>query len=435
MQDPSKITKVYGNIMTFAKSSDSSPQKTFQVFENGALVHGPDGHIVFRGSRTEADLRFPKAQVTDHSGHYIMPGFIDSHLHYPQLDLIGSYGESLLGWLEQHTFPMESTFEDEVIARNTARRLTKLLANHGITQSVIWSSSHQSATDILFQELKTSDLRAIVGKVSMDQNCPDGLHTPADQEADSLKALISRWHDSDGQKLQVAITPRFAPACSPELLEVLRDVTKSHPELYVQTHISENVDEIALVKKLFPNAKNYADVYDRYDLLHRKTLLAHGIHLDTAELETIADRKCTVVHCPTSNEFLGSGLFNWSAVSSSGIKLSLASDIGGGTSLSPWRTMASAYQIQRLRNSNIDPISLLYHHTYGAAQNLGLENQGTLEPECRADYLVVNPHGSPLLSERIKRCEHWSDIIFALIIHGDDRLTTATYVDGAKVYG
>ncbi|HEU4520541.1 MAG TPA: guanine deaminase [Thermoanaerobaculia bacterium] len=380
----------------------------------GAWGDHPAGDVVQLGDRT-----------------LLTPGFVDTHLHAPQLEMIGSYGGHLLEWLNRYTFPTEAKFADPAHARGVARAFCDELIRHGTLCALVFSTIHREATSIFFEEAEAHGLRAIIGKTMMDRNAPDSLlESPADAYANS-RALIEQWHGRG--LLRYAVTPRFAPTSTPELLEVAGQLKREFPDVYVQTHISENRNEVAWVRELFSEAE-YADVYDRYGLLSDRTILAHGVHLTEEELDLLSRRGSRIAHCPNSNLFLGSGLFRLHHVLRSGVGVGLGSDIGAGTTPSMFNAMADAYKVQQVQQISLSPFQLWFLATLGGARALSLEGEtGSLEPGKSADFLALDLDATPLLAMRTRRTSTIEDLLAALIFMGDDRAVHSAWIAGREV--
>jgi guanine deaminase len=377
--------------------------------------------------------RFRDAELLElGEGRLVTPGFVDTHLHAPQLEMIGSYGGHLLEWLEKYTFPTEAKFADPRHAAKVAAALFDQLIRNGTVAALIFSSVHTEATRIFFEEAERRGHRSVIGKTMMDRNAPAALlENPADAYAGS-RELIEEWHGRG--RLRYAITPRFAPTSTHELLSAAGRLREEYPTAHVQTHVSENVAEVAWVRELFPDAATYVDVYDRYGLLGERTVLAHGVHLSDGELDTLAERGSMIAHCPNSNLFLGSGLFPLKRVVARGITVGLGSDIGAGTSLSIIGAMADAYKVQQVRGVSLSPFHLWYLATLGGARALSLDDvTGSLVEGKEADFLVLDLNASPLLSMRIAGAESISEILAGLIFVGDDRVVERVYIGGEQV--
>jgi len=404
-----------------------------------AFVHERDGLVICRGGLIHAvgpfstlQNRLPaEVEVADYSGCLITPGFIDTHIHYVQIGVIGTQGHQLLDWLNDFTFIAEQAFADESVARDTARVFCDELLRNGTTTALVFCSVHPGSVDALFEEAQSRNLRLIAGKVLMDRNAPAALLDTAQTGYDQSKALIKRWHGR-GRSLY-AITPRFAATSSPEQLELAGALWKEHPDVFVQTHISENRDEIAWVKKLFPQRQDYLDVYDHYGLTGRRAVFAHGIHLGERELCRCHEIGTALAHCPTSNTFLGSGLFRARDVKDRKrpVQVGLGTDIGGGTSFSMLATMSEAYKVAQLAGRPIDAIEAFFLATLGGARALALDDRiGTLAPGREADMVVLDPNATPLLAFRNSRSRSVTETLAVLTTIGDDRAVRATYVAG-----
>jgi guanine deaminase len=400
------------------------------------LVIDDDGRI----AAVQADDPGPGIEREDQRGRLLLPGFIDSHVHSPQLGVIGSWGTELLDWLDNYTFPAERAWADpEVAARGSALFLDALLA-HGTTAAAVFPTVHKHSADALFAAAAERGMRIVAGKVLMDRHAPDGLRddprSTAQAERDCTD-LIDRWHGRG--RAAYAVTVRFAPTSSREQLAMAGALARADASLYMQTHVAENRDEVRWVGELYPEARSYLDVYARHGLLHRRSLLAHGIWLDAADRAALAAAGASVVHCPSSNLFLGSGLFDWPAArnagtsGAAGVSVSLASDVGGGTSLSMLRTAAAAYQVQALAGHRLTAWSALHAATRGAAAALALEHEiGALEPGLAADFTLWDWSRGPLDTERQRLARDLHDKVFAWMTLADERHLVATWVAGHR---
>jgi guanine deaminase len=404
---------------------------SYRSWDDG-FVAVEDGRIAAVGDIAEAP---EDAEVVDLGrGALITPGLIDTHLHAPQLEMIGSYGGHLLEWLNRYTFPTERKFEDPVHARRVATAFYDELLRNGTLTALIFSTIHHDATEIFFEEAERRGFRGIIGKTMMDRNAPEYLldASPA-KSYDESRALLQAWHGRG--LLRYAITPRFAPTSTPELLEAAGALKKEFPDAWVHTHISENPNEVQWVQELFPEAE-YADVYDRYGLLDEKSVLAHGVWLTAEELDLLARRKSRIAHCPNSNLFLGSGLFRLHRVLDAGVVVGLGSDIGAGTTPSMFNAMADAYKVQQVQHVSLSPFHLWYLATLGGARALTLDAEtGSLEPGKSADFLVLDLHATPLLSMRTGRASSLEDLLAGLIFMGDDRAVKRSVIAGRTVSG
>lgn len=408
----------------------------FKAEKDAAMTVDQQGKIVKVNSRMEVSQQVSDGVVTcvDHGNSYIVPGFIDAHLHCPQLDVIGSGGQPLLGWLDKYVFPAEAKFCHQSVAKAGAKRLTRELQRHGVTTAAVFSTVHAVATDELFSEFDAAGLRLVSGKTSMDCGAPHNLMQDPESDMVDQKLLINKWHGKNG-RLFYAITPRFALSCTKEMFRKLSDLRADFPTCFVQTHISENQNEVLAVRDAWKAHKDYLAVYEDFGLLGDKTLLAHGIYLSDDEFKRIAKNRARIVHCPTSNTFLGSGLFPLARALDAGATVCLASDIGGGTSVSPWHTMLEAYKVQALQGAYLSAAELLYYGTLAGAEALGMDSIcGSLEPAKAADFVVISPRWNQLLAERIAKTSSPEERLFAFITYGDDRVVDATYVSGREIY-
>lgn len=412
-----------------AKAGDSA----IRYIEQGALVI-ENGLIVARG---EADVILAQysanAEIKLYENKLIIPGMIDTHIHYPQTEMIAAYGEQLLTWLTTHTFPTEKQFSDSMHATHVAQVFINELLKNGTTTALVFCSVHPESVDAFFEQAQRKNLRMIAGKVMMDRNCPEYLQdTPESSYIDS-KALIEKWHGVD--RLLYAVTPRFAPTSSPEQLEACSKLMAEYPDVYMQTHSSENLDECAWVAELFPEAKDYVGVYEDAGLLRKKSVLAHGIHLNEREMNCIAKHDAAISHCPTSNLFIGSGLFNLRAVREHGITVGMGTDVGGGSSFSLLQTYNEAYKVQQMRGNNLSAYEGLYLNTLGGARALDLEGTiGQLEPGCEADLVVLDFEGTDFMKFRMNYTKEFHDKLFAFMMLADDRSIYETYAFGELVH-
>ena len=383
-----------------------------------------------------AQMQAQPARVTHWPGRIIAPGFIDLHLHYPQTDVIGSPANGLLAWLENYTFPQEARFADPAHAAEVAPFFLDELRRNGVTTALVFATSHPASVNALFIEAQKRQLRLITGKVLQDRHCPDGVRDQTEQSLIDTEALIQRWHGVE--RLGYAITPRFAPTSSPAQLRGAGALAAQYPDVWVQSHVAESLDEIAWVRELFPKARSYLSVYDDFGLMRERAVYAHCIYLDAADRALLRQRRSAAAISPSSNLFLGSGFFDYAAANAAGFAYGLASDIGGGTSLSPFRTMLAAYTVARAAISPSQPglslsaQNLWWQHTAGAAQALGLAGViGNLQLGCEADFVVLNPQATPLLARRTAQVRSLEELLFTLIVLGDDRLVEKTVISQA----
>jgi len=365
----------------------------------------------------------------DHRGRLILPGFIDTHVHSGQLDVIGAWGTALLDWLETHTFPAERRMADPAHAQQVSAMFLDALLATGTTTAAVFPTVHAVSVDALFSEAEARGMRLIAGKVLMNRHAPDFLVDDVEQAERDCVALIQRWHGRG--RLAYAVTPRFAPTSTDEQLAMAGRLLASAPGLYMQTHVAENTDEVRWVAELFPQARSYLDVYARHGLLSERAIFAHGIWLDEADRMALHEAGAQVAHCPSSNLFLGSGLFDWPAVRAAGVNVSFGCDVGGGTSLSMLRTMGDAYKVQALRGGRLTAWASLYTATLGGARALGLAHEiGHFGVGTLADVAVWDWAHGPVAQRRQAVARDLHDRAFAWMTLGDDRYLAATYVAG-----
>ncbi len=396
--------------------------------EDGLLVV-ESGRIVDLGPYADCLRRWPGLRVTDWSGLTLAPGFIDAHVHYTQIDIIGAPASGLLDWLQRHTFPAEARFEDPVVAAEAASFFLDELLRNGVTTALVWGSVHPQSIDVFFSHCASRRLRMIAGKCLMDTDVPPGLQDDGRLGLNLTEDLIRRWHGVD--RLGYAITPRFALSCSPAQLQGAAAIARAHPTVWVQTHAAENADEVRRVRQRHPEARSYLDVYDQAGLLRPRSVLAHCIHIDDQDRRRMAETGAAVAMCPTSNLFLGSGLFDLEAAGAAGVPLALASDVGAGTSLSPMRTMLAAFEVARLRGTVPSAGQVWWLHTAGAARGLGLEGLvGNLAVGLEADFIALDPQATPLLARRTAQAESLEAWLFAMMTLADDRAIRHTVVLG-----
>jgi guanine deaminase len=423
-----------GSLLHFLRDpGDSTASDAVQYYEDGVLAVR-DGHVVEAGNARDVLSRLPAdAEVKDYPGKLLLPGFVDCHIHYPQTDMIASYGAQLLEWLERYTFPTERRFEDPRYAREVADFFLDELLRNGTTTAVVLGTVHPQSVEAIFEASRTRGLRMIAGKVLMDRNCPEYLRDTAESGYTESRALIERWHGRD--RLLYAVTPRFAPTSSDEQLRRAGQLLEEFPDVYLHTHLAENRNEVAWVAELFPASRSYLDVYAGFGLVRRRSVFAHCIHLDDADRRLMAEREAMAAFCPTSNLFLGSGLFDLRRAREYGIAVGIGTDVGGGTSFSMLRTLQEAYKVAQLAAQTLSPFQALYLATLGGAQALDLGDRiGNFEPGKEADFVVIDLAATPLLERRLRYARDLAEKLFALIMLGDDRSIAATYVMGKEIY-
>jgi len=423
-----------GRVLSFrAEPQTPDDTQSFDYIEDGALIVS-DGLIEAVGTYSDLQTQAVGTEVIDHRPYLLMPGFIDTHIHFPQVQVVASWAAQLLDWLENYTFPEETRFSDATHAKVMAGRFYDQLTDHGTTTAMAYCSVHKQSVDAYFEEAQKRNMRMIGGKVLMDRNAPDGLlDTPLSGYEDS-KALIDKWHGR-GRALY-AITPRFAITSTPEQMEMAGVLAKENPACFVQTHLSENHDEIAYTAELYPQSQDYLDVYETYGLLGSKMFLGHCIHLKDREINMIAETGSHPVFCPTSNLFLGSGLFDDAGLRAKGITNAIATDIGGGTSYSMLQTLNEGYKILQLQRQRMHAFRAFYWITCGNATALGLQDKiGTLDAGSEADIVVLNSAATPAMALRAERVETLAEELFMMQIMGDDRTIVQTYVAGVAQKG
>ena len=402
---------------------------------DGLLVVGPDagGRQVVRavGPYPELADRFPGVAVEHFPGRIIAPGFIDLHIHFPQTDVIGSPSAGLLPWLEDYTFPQEARYSDPAHSDAMATVFLDELARHGVTTALTFCTSHPGSVDSLMSQSQRRGMRMIAGKVLQDRHSPDGVRDETEQSLLDTEALIQRWHGVD--RLGYAITPRFAPSCTEAQLRGAGELAAKYPDVWIQSHVAENRDEVAWARQLFPDARSYLAVYESFGLMRDRAIYAHCIHFDDADRALMRSTGAAAAVSPTSNLFLGSGFFDFEGADRIGFKHGLASDVGGGTSFSPFHTMLAAYYVGREGQTkpgvSLSPQNLWWRHTAGAAQALGLDGTvGNLQPGCEADFVVLNPQAMPLLARKVGHAASLDELLFAMIVLGDDRIVERTVI-------
>lgn len=421
-----------GRLLSFITEPESADDRASYRYEE-------DGGLLVRDGRIEAVGDFSQiaagpgkdVKVADHRPHLIMPGFIDAHAHMPQMQVIASFGAELLDWLNNYTFPAETRFSDADHSRRIAGRFLDTLISHGTTTVGAYCTVHPQSADALFEAALLRDMRVVAGKVLMDRNAPDGLRDTPQTGYDESKALIARWHGKG--RLSYAITPRFAITSTPEQLEMAGALASEFPDMHIQTHLSENHAEVALAEELFPERTDYTDIYDHYGLTGPKSLFGHCIHLSDREADTLADSGSVAVLCPTSNLFLGSGLFDYQRYRKRGkaLRIAAATDVGGGTNYSMLRTMDEGYKVIALLGEKLNPLASFWQITLGNAKALSFDRRiGALEPGHEADLVVLNSGATPAMRIRAETVETLAEELFLLQTMGDDRAIAETYVAG-----
>lgn len=413
---------------------DFSAEPAWGEVDSPVVRYRPDHWLLIdngkieRVQAEEPDHSWPRH---DHRGRLVLPGFIDTHVHMPQLDVIASYGAELLDWLNNYTFPAETRFADPERSRAGAELFADALLANGTTSAVVFATAHKVSAEALFEAAKARGMRVITGKVLQDRHSPDGLRDDVQQAERDCVDLIQRWHGRG--RLAYAVTVRFAPTSSPDQLAMAGALCAGDASLYMQTHVAENRDEVRWVHELFPNARSYLGVYADAGLLHARSVLAHGVWLDDADRAALRESGAQIAHSPSSNLFLGSGLFDWRAMNEADARVSLATDVGGGTSLSMIRTMADAYKVQALAGQRLTAWVALHAATRGAAHALQLGAEiGGFEPGQTADLCVWDWAADPVAQRRMEVARSLHERAFAFMTLADDRNLVATYIDGTQ---
>lgn len=400
--------------------------------EADGIVVTTDGRITSVGASSDVLPGLPADCRVDHyPGCLISAGFIDTHVHYAQTGIVGAHGAQLLDWLNQYAFPAELEMRDRAKSAAMASAFCDELVRNGTTTALVFCTVFPDSVDALFEEAARRNLRLIAGKVLMDRHAPAELLDTPQSAYDQSKALIKKWHGRG--RAGYAITPRFAPTSSPEQLELAGSLWAEHPDVYVHSHLSENAAECAWVRELFADHERYLDVYEAFGLTGRRAVFAHGVHLDESDLEQCHASGTALAHCPTSNLFLGSGLFNLGQATRADrrVHVGLGTDIGAGTSFSMLATLNEAYKVAQLTGSALDGLRGWHLATRGGADALDLADTiGSLEPGCEADMIVIDPAATPLLKLRSERCQSIEELLFVMMTLGDDRAIRATYVAG-----
>ena len=404
-----------------------------QFIEDGLLVV-KDGLVSNLGSAEALLKTLPtNCKITHYPNQLIIPGMIDTHVHYPQSDMIASYGEQLLTWLETYTFPTESQFSNHDHAQEVAGFFLDELLRNGTTTALVFGTVHASSVEAFFEAAQQRNLRMIAGKVLMDRNCPDYLQDTPESAYEDSKQLIEKWHKKD--RLLYAVTPRFAPTSSNEQLAKAGQLLEEFPDVYLHTHVAENKDEVAWVGELFPESRSYLDVYQQYNLLKPRSVLAHCIHLDEEDKQCMAHTGAAAAFCPTSNLFMGSGLFDYEGLNKHDVRVGLGTDVGGGTSFSLLATGSEAYKVTQMLGKKLSAFQALYLATLSGAKALYLDDKiGNFDIGKEADFAVLDFAGTPLIERRIKHCKDLHEKLFSLMMLGDDRAISATYVLGELAY-
>jgi guanine deaminase len=419
---------ILGQVLTFTADPSAEGLSAARHITQGAVLV-EHGKIAAVGEADTLKAAHPTARITDYGQHLISAGFIDAHVHYPQTAIIASWGKRLIDWLNLYTFPEETRFADLAYAQTIANRYCDLTLAHGTTSFCSYATIHPASVDAIFSAAQTRGQRIWTGKTCMDRNAPDGLRDTAQSAYDDSKALLAKWHGQD--RLSYAITPRFSPTSTPDQLNAMGALWAENPGCLMQTHLSEQTDEIEWVKSLFPTARDYLDTYEAHGLLGKGGLYGHAIWLTDREKARLREHDASLIHCPTSNTFIGSGLFDMGGLTATGHRVGLATDTGGGSLFSMLRTMAAAYEVAQLKGRALHPAELWWLATAGSARALHADHLiGTLTPGHEADLVIVNLASTPAIEQATTRAADIWQAIFPTIMMGDDRAIHATWVNG-----
>ena len=422
---------ILGQVLSFHGDPFIEGAEAVRVDSNGGVVM-LGGDIVATGNADVLRAQWPQATVTDYGSALISPGFIDAHVHYPQTAIIASWGKRLIDWLNTYTFPEEMRFADPDYAAEIANRYFDLTLANGTTTVCSYTTIHPESVDAFFMAAQQRGLRAYAGKTCMDRNAPKGLMDTPKTAYDDSKRLLQKWHGQD--RLSYVITPRFSPTSTPEQLAALGALWRENPDCLMQTHLSEQPDEIEWVKQLHPQSRDYLDTYEAQGLLGMGAVYGHSIHLTEREIDRLTEVGATLVHCPTSNMFIGSGLFDMVGLVARGLRVGLATDTGGGSSFSMLRTMAAAYEVAQLRGVALHPAQLWWLATQGSARALHAEKKiGNIANGLEADLVVIDLASTPAIEQATRRAETIWQSVFPTIMMGDDRAIKAVYVGGKQV--
>ena len=420
-------TLLRGRVLSFVDVPQGiDDTDSYRYWEDGE-VEIEDGRIASVGQYDGA--QHPDTKIVDHRGKLILAGLIDPHIHFPQMQVIGSYAANLLEWLNTYTFVEEQRFADEAHATRIASRFFDEMIRHGTTTAAAYCSVHPQSVDAFFSEAAKRDMLMVGGKVMMDRNAPEALRDTPQSSYDDTKAGIEKWHGRG--RAHYAITPRFAITSSPEQMEMAEALAREFPDLHIQTHVDENLEEVKFAKELFPNLPDYLGIYERYHLLGPKTLLGHCIHLTHRECEVLTSTQSVAVWCPTSNLFIGSGLFDHDRLAAHGARIAVATDVGGGSSYSMLRTLDEGYKVLQLRGQRLNPLRSFYMITLGNARAMSLDDRiGSIEAGKDADLVVLDARATPQMALRMEAVDRLANELFLLQTCGDDRAVVETYVRG-----
>ena len=428
-------TAIRSAMLTFKKDPFFHEMEECLVYESDAVIVMEGGKITQVGRAQDVLSSLDGVEVKHYTDSIIIPGFIDSHVHYPQTEIIGAYGEQLLDWLNNYTFIAEQGFKNKEHASEVAKVFLKEQFRNGVTSSTVYCTVFPQSVDAIFEEAAKYDMRIMAGKVCMDRNAPEALLDTPQRSYDESSALIKKWHNKG--RAEYVITPRFVPTSTPKQMEMMQALAAENPDMLIQSHVSENVNEVAWVKDLCPKAKDYTDAYAQYGLVRPRAIYGHGIHLTDRELSVFSETGAAVAHCPTSNFFLGSGCLNVKKLRDKNrpVHVGLATDLGAGTSFSMLQTMNEAYKAAQMNGTPYTSLHSFYLASRGTAEALGLQDKiGTIAVGMEADLTVLNLKSTPIIDYRMKYAKDLEEALFIQMTLGDDRAIAATYVAGKEVY-
>ena len=428
-------TAIRSAMLTFKKDPFFHEMDECLVYESDAVIVMEGGKITQVGRAQDILPSLDGVEVKHYTDSIIIPGFIDSHVHYPQTEIIGAYGEQLLDWLNNYTFIAEQGFKNKEHASEVAKVFLKEQFRNGVTSSTVYCTVFPQSVDAIFEEAEKYDMRIMAGKVCMDRNAPEALLDTPQRAYDESSALIKKWHNKG--RAEYVITPRFVPTSTPEQMEMMQALAAENPDMLIQSHVSENVNEVAWVKDLCPKARDYTDAYAQYGLVRPRAIYGHGIHLTDRELSVFSETGAAVAHCPTSNFFLGSGCLNVKKLRDKNrpVHVGLATDLGAGTSFSMLQTMNEAYKAAQMNGTPYTSLHSFYLASRGTAEALGLQDKiGTIAVGMEADLTVLNLKSTPIIDYRMKYAKDLEEALFIQMTLGDDRAIAATYVAGKEVY-
>lgn len=428
-------TAIRGTLVSFSKDPFFYDMSECLKYENDGIVVMENGKITQVGNASDILPTLEGVEVKHYKDSIIIPGFIDCHVHYPQTEMIAAYGEQLIDWLNNYTFIAEQGFINKDHAAEVANVFLNEQFKNGVTSSTVYCTVFPQSVDAIFEEAEKYNMRIMAGKVCMDRNAPPALLDNPQAAYDESKKLLEKWHRRG--RAEYVITPRFIPTSTPEQMEMIGQLAKEYPDALIQSHVSENINEVAWVKELCPDAKDYTDAYAKYGLMRKRAIYGHGIHLTERELDVFSETQSSVAHCPTSNFFLGSGCLNVRKLKNKQrpVHVGLATDLGAGTSFSILQTMNEAYKASQMNGAPYSSLHSFYLATRGTAEALGIEDKvGSIEVGKEADLAVIHLKSTPIIEYRMRYVKDLEEALFVQLTLGDDRAIAATYISGKEVY-